>query len=112
MSARTVNLNGDRYIRNVLQSVAMPHFDNHPLAIRPLYMDDNARPHHSRAVTALLQTEAVLTLPWPAMSPDLNPLEHVCDIRGGFKGGLTRLAPPLELDNLFNKHVFCIMVKL
>ena len=35
------NLTGDQYIRDVLQPV-VPHFDNHPLATRPVYMDDNA----------------------------------------------------------------------
>jgi transposase len=71
------NLTGDQYIRDVLQPVVAPHFDNHPLATRPVYMDDYARPHRSRAVTAYLQSEAVTSVPWPAMSPDLNPMEHI-----------------------------------
>jgi hypothetical protein len=50
-------LTGDQYIRDVLQPVVIPHFDNHPLATRPVYMDDNARPHCSRAVTAYLQAK-------------------------------------------------------
>jgi hypothetical protein len=50
------NLTGDQYIRDVFQPVVVPHFDNHPLATRPVYMDDNARPHRSRAVTAYLQS--------------------------------------------------------
>ena len=29
-----------------------PHFDNHPLATKPVYMDDNARHCRSRAVAA------------------------------------------------------------
>ena len=58
------NLTGDQYIRDVLQLVVVPHFDNHPLATRPMYMDDNARPHRSRAVTAYLQSEAVTSVPW------------------------------------------------
>ena len=63
------NLTGDQYIRDVLQPVVVAHFDNHPLATRPVYMDDNARHHHSRAVTTYLQSEAVTSVPWPAMSP-------------------------------------------
>jgi transposase len=41
------NLSGDQYIRDVLQPVVVPHFDNHPLATRPVYMNDNARPRRS-----------------------------------------------------------------
>jgi hypothetical protein len=51
------HLTGDQYIRDVLQPVVVPHFDNHLLATRPVYMDDNARPYRSRAVTAYLQRE-------------------------------------------------------
>jgi hypothetical protein len=56
------NLTGDQYIRDVLQPVVVPHFDNHPLTTRPLCMD-NARPHRSRPVTAYLQREAVTYVP-------------------------------------------------
>jgi hypothetical protein len=77
------NLTGDQYIRDVLQPVVVPLFHNHPLATRPVYMDDNARPHRSRACSnAYLQSEAVTSLPWPAMSPEWNPIEHIWDMLG------------------------------
>jgi transposase len=76
------NLTGDQYIRDVLQPVIVLHFDNRPLAARPVYMDYNARPYRSRAVTAYLQSEAVTYVPCPAMSPDLNPIEHIWDMLG------------------------------
>ena len=45
-------------------------------------MDDNARLHRSRAVTAYLQSESVTYVPWPAMRPDLNPTEHIWNMLG------------------------------
>ena len=74
------SLTGQRYRDNVLAPRAVPHFDNHALADRPMFMDDNARPHKARIVQHFfLQQEAVKTIPWAAMSPDMNPIEHVWD---------------------------------
>jgi hypothetical protein len=39
---------GQKYRDNVLAPRVVPHFDNHALADRPMFMDDNARPHRAR----------------------------------------------------------------
>ena len=55
------NLTGQKYRDNVLAPCVVPHFDNHALADRPMFMDDNARPHRARIVQYFLQQEAVQT---------------------------------------------------
>ena len=46
-------LNAQRYQQKVLDAAVIPHFDNHPLAIGPIFMDANARPRRGRAVIAI-----------------------------------------------------------
>jgi hypothetical protein len=38
------NLTGQKYRDNVLATRVVPYFDNHALADRPMFIDDNARP--------------------------------------------------------------------
>jgi transposase len=74
------NRNGQIYRQNIIEASVVPHFDNHPLNTRPVFMDDNARPNRARVVTDYLRDESITTLPWPARSPDLNQIEHILDI--------------------------------
>ncbi|GFV38285.1 hypothetical protein TNCV_1723661 [Trichonephila clavipes] len=44
------------------------------------FMNDNARSHQNSDIQLLLESEDIIRMDWPAFSPDLNPVEHVCDV--------------------------------
>jgi transposase len=45
-------------------------------------MDANVRPHRACIVQNYLQQEAIELLPWPDMSPGMNPVEHLWNYLG------------------------------
>ena len=70
------NLNARGYINQILQPEAVPSLQRHGPAI---LMHDNARPHVARIRRHFLNRNNVNVLPWPAVSPDMNPIEHTWD---------------------------------
>ena len=44
-----------------------------------ILMHDNARPHVARICRQFLNRNNVNVLPWPAVSLDMNPIEHIWD---------------------------------
>lgn len=87
---------GVYYRDNVLASYVVPFARRHGRGF--IFQDDNARAHRARIVTDYLQRQNIRTLPWPAMSPDLSPIEHVWDILG--KRVRRRTPQPRTLDEL------------
>ena len=61
----------------VLIPVAIPFLEQHGPGI--ILQQGNARPHTARIVRTFMEEEHVTLLPWPAVSPDLSPIEHVWD---------------------------------
>ncbi|GFS56782.1 DDE_3 domain-containing protein [Trichonephila clavipes] len=67
-------LTGQRYVDDILRPHVRPFLNGLPGAI---FQQDNARPHTTRVAQYFLRH--FQTLPWPARSPDLSPVEHVWD---------------------------------
>lgn len=41
------------------------------------FQEDNARPHKAKIASTFREKSGLRTLPWPAQSPDLNPIENL-----------------------------------
>ncbi|GFS59195.1 transposable element Tcb1 transposase [Trichonephila clavipes] len=67
-------LTGQRYVDDILRPHVGPFLNGLPGAF---FQQDNARPHTARVAQDFLRH--FQTLPWPARSPDLSPVEHVWD---------------------------------
>ena len=46
------------------------------------FQHDNARPHTALVTANYLAQNNVNVLPWPALSPETNPIEHIWDELG------------------------------
>ena len=73
------NLNSQGYINQILQPEAVPFLQRHGPAI---LMHDNERSHVARICRQFLNKNNVSVLPWPAVSPNMNPIEHIWDYLG------------------------------
>ena len=89
------NLTAAQFIQDILQPHVLPLMGT-PGAV---FQQDNARPHTARITVVYFNNQNIRTLPWPSLSPDLSPIEHLWDeldlrLR-------VRNVPPATPDELF-----------
>ena len=70
-------LTADRYIADILLHHVVPYKGF--IGENFLLMHDNARCHTAMVTRQYMTEVAVHTIEWPALSPDMNPIEHMWD---------------------------------
>lgn len=71
------SMTANLYLERVLQPVVLPIAQN--IGPNFVYVDDNARPHRARIVNDFIHREHINRMYWPALSPDINPIERIWD---------------------------------
>ncbi|GFS79804.1 transposable element Tcb2 transposase [Trichonephila clavipes] len=61
-----------------------------------IFIDDNAPCHRAVLIDYFFETENIQRMPWPANSPDINPIEHVWDVLGRQIAALSHHQAPLQ----------------
>ena len=95
------NLNFQGYTNQILQPEPVSFLQRHGPAI---LMHDNAMPHVARICRQFLKRNNVSVLPWPAVSPNMNPIKHIWDYLGRKVRARGNVHNLRVLENAFNSR--------
>ena len=70
-------LNVVKYKDDIVDPIVLPFLQQRKFD--HVFQHDNARCHLARVCQDILNQNHVRVLPWSALSPDLSPIEHLCD---------------------------------
>jgi hypothetical protein len=70
-------LNAVKYRDDILDPIVLPFLQQRNSD--DVFRHDNAKCHMARVCQDFLNQNHIRVLPWPALSPDLSPIEHLWD---------------------------------
>lgn len=74
-------MNANQYISDILEGVLLPFWcDIHGWTADMEFMQDGSKVHRAKKVLKWFRRRRIVLMPWPARSPDLNPIENCWQI--------------------------------